>query len=168
MQHHRILSFTAQTFTLSLFFVSVFNLALSGQAQEMRQLSELFALCGRGVSFTALGELLVLSFLISIARAIWFSQTLFKNMLMRNRITLMLISVFVMAGTCSALFGWFPLHLWQAWLGFMFSFATATAISFTAMLCRTQIERRKYQSKLHLFQKSSERRGDDIDGQQDN
>ncbi len=167
MQHHRILSFTAQTFTLSLFFVSVFNLALSGQAQEMRQLSELFALCGRGISFTALGELLVLSFLISIARAIWFSQTILKNMLMRNRITLMLISVFVMAGTCSALFGWFPLHLWQAWLGFMFSFATATAVSFTAMLCRTQIESRKYQRKLHLFQKSSERKGDDIDGQQD-
>ena len=98
MDNKKMITSTADIFTLSLLFVSLFNLVLGGEAKELRQVSELFSLCGEGISFAALGELLVLSVIISALRSLWFSDRFFKNMLMLNRITLMLVSVFFAAG----------------------------------------------------------------------
>lgn len=151
MDNKKIITSTAEIFTLSLLFVSLFNLILSRDAAQMRELSELFALCGEGVSFLALGEMLLLSALISVIRFIWFSPAHFKNMLMLNRITLMVLSTFCLSGLCSALFGWFPLKMWQAWLGFALSFGIATALSFALMLLRSRRESKKYQQNLTTY-----------------
>ena len=163
MENRKIISSTAGIFTLSLGFVSAFNLILSGSAEELRSVSQLFALCGEGISFTALAELLALSFIISIARCVWFSERLFKNMLMVNRITFMLISVFVIAGACSVIFGWFPVGMWQAWVGFTFSFALGTAVSFAAMAIRTKAESKEYQRILNSYNNTEENRGEGND-----
>ena len=149
---------------LSLAFVTAFNLMLSDNAEEMRNLSQLFALCGEGISFTALAELLALSFVISLARHVWFSERFFKNMLMVNRITFMLISVFTAAGIFSVFFGWFPAGMWQAWFGFVISFALGTAVSFMAMVLRTRAESKKYQQNLNTYRNSGEGRGERHDG----
>ena len=151
MEHKRILTSTAEIFALSLVFVSVFNLLLSGSAAELRQVSQLFALCGEGISLIALAELMALSFIIAIARYVWFSERFFKNMLMVNRITFMLISVFVIAGISSVLFGWFPVEMWQAWVGFVLSFGIGTGVSFAAMALRIRAESRKYQNNLSSY-----------------
>ena len=156
MDNKKMITSTAEIFTLSLLFVSLFNLVLGGEAKELRQVSELFSLCGEGISFAALGELLVLSVIISALRSLWFSDRFFsdrffKNMLMLNRITLMLVSVFFAAGICSVLFGWFPPSMWQAWLGFVLSFGIGTAVSFAVMFLRTRAESRKYECNLTAY-----------------
>lgn len=151
MGNRKFLTSTAEIFTLSLLFVSGFNLILRGEAAALRKMSALFALCGEGISFVALGELLVLSLLIAGLRSLWFSGSLFRNMLMVNRITLMLASVFCAAVVCSAAFGWFPVGMWQAWLGFVCSFAVGTAVSFAVMVLRTRAESRKYQRNLTAY-----------------
>lgn len=151
MNRKHFLSMTAEVFTLSLVFVSLFNFALSGEREELRQVSELFALCGEGISFSALGQLLVLSMTISALRCLWFSPRFFNNMLMLNRITLMLVSVLLAAGICSVIFGWFPLSMWQAWVGFFVSFSLGTGVSFAAMLIRSRSESRKYQRNLSAY-----------------
>ena len=156
MDNNKWIASAAEVFTLSLVFISLFNLALRGDAAELSRVSELFALCGQGISFRALGELLLLSVMIAAARVFWFSSERFKNMLMFVRVTLMLISVFVMAAGCSALFGWFPVGMWQAWLGFTVSVAVGTAVSFTLMLLRSRAESRRYQHVLHQFQSAGE------------
>ena len=150
-ENRRIVASTAEIFTLSLLFVSAFNLALRGNAEEMRQLSALFALCGEGLTLWVLGELLLLSVLISLLRYVWFSQRVFPNMLMINRITFMLVSVFVTSGLCAAVFRWFPLDMWEAWLGFVGSFSLATAVSFGVMVFRTGRESRRYQQTLAAY-----------------
>ena len=151
MDNKKMITSTAGIFTLSLLFVSLFNLVLGGEAKELRQVSELFSLCGEGISFAALGELLVLSVIISALRSLWFSDRFFKNMLMLNRIALMLVSVFFAAGICSVLFGWFPPSMWQAWLGFVLSFGIGTAVSFAVMFLRTRAESRKYECNLTAY-----------------
>lgn len=156
MDNKNYLTITAEIFALSLFFVSIFNLAFSGNSEELRQVSELFALCGEGISFAALAELLALSAVISALRVFWFSGRLFKNMLMINRITLMLVSVFFASAVCSVIFGWFPLSMWQAWLGFVLSFAVGTAVSFAVMFIRTRAESRKFQNNLAEYNKLHE------------
>ena len=157
MDNKKIISSTAGIFTLSLLFVSAFNLLLRGESAELRKVSELFALCGEGISFTALAELLALSFLISLARWFWFSEKIFKNTLMIYRITFTLISVFLTACVCSVLFGWFPAGMWQAWVGFILSFALGTAVSFTVMWLRTKAESNKYQRNLSSYKDMQEK-----------
>lgn len=151
MNSKKFISSTAEIFTLSLLFVSIFNIILSSESDNMRKLSVLFALCGEGLSFTALGELLVLSVIISALRSIWFSPRFFKNLLMLNRVTFMLVSVFLTSGICSVLFGWFPPSMWQAWLGFVLSFGIGTAVSLAVMFIRTRAESRKYQRNLTVY-----------------
>ena len=145
------ISSTAEIFSLSLIFVTIFNLVLSEDSDELRGVSELFALCGEGISFKAIGQLLLLSLIIAGLRGFWFSSVVFKNMLMINRITLMLVSVFFAAGICSVLFFWFPPSMWQAWLGFMLSFGIGTIVSFSTMIIRTRTESRQYQKKLSAY-----------------
>ena len=151
MENKKFITSTAEIFTLSLLFVSFFNFALGGEAKDLRPVSELFSLCEEGLSFAALGELLLLSAIISALRTLWFSDRFFKNMLMLNRITLMLVSVFFAAGICSVLFGWFPPSMWQAWLGFVLSFGIGTAVSFTVMFLRSRAESGKYQRNLTAY-----------------
>ena len=50
------ISSTAEIFSLSLIFVTIFNLVLSEDSDELRGVSELFALCGEGISFKAIGQ----------------------------------------------------------------------------------------------------------------
>ena len=150
------ISSTAEIFSLSLIFVTIFNLVLSEDSDELRGVSELFALCGEGISFKAIGQLLLLSLIIAGLRGFFFFFFVFKNMLMINRITLMLVSVFFASAVCSVIFGWFPLSMWQAWLGFVLSFAVGTAVSFAVMFIRTRAESRKFQNNLAEYNKLHE------------
>ena len=164
MNRKQIIPFTCETFVLSLLFVSAFNFVLRGQSEDLRQISELFALCGEGVSFSALGELLLLSVLIAAVRYLLFSEKILKNMLTQTRITLMLMSVFFLAGICSAVFHWFPFHMWQAWLGFFLSFSVGTAVSFTVMNIKTGMESKQYQDKLDMFRQGNHEDEDSVKG----
>ena len=157
MDNKKWITSTAEIFTLSLVFICAFNLALRGEAEELSQVSELFALCGRGLSFTAIGELLLLAALISAARVVWFSERFFRNMLLYVRIPLMLMSVFVLAGVCSVVFHWFPAHMWQAWVGFAVSFLIGTLISFGIMLLRSRLESKAYEDKLDQYRASGDK-----------
>lgn len=154
MDNKKFIASTAEIFTLSLAFIAVFHFALRGESEQLSQVSELFALCGKGISFNALGELLLLAALISAARVVWFSDRFFRNMLLYVRIPLLLVSVFVMAGVCSVVFHWFPAHMWQAWVGFAVSFLLGTAISFGIMLLRSRLESQKYQNILNQYRAS--------------
>ena len=164
MDNKKFIASTAEIFTLSLAFICALNFALRGESEQLSQVSELFALCGKGISFTALGELLLLAALISAARVVWFSDRFFQNMLLYVRIPLMLVSVFVMAGVCSVVFHWFPAHMWQAWLGFAVSFLLGTAVSFGVMLLRSRLASKAYEDKLDQYRAS----GDEEETQNDN
>lgn len=157
-ENKKILSSTAEIFTLSMIFISIFNFILRGNSEEISKLSELFVLCGQGITFKALAELLFMAVVISLMRYLWFSDKFFKNMMMFHRITFMLISVFVLSATFSAVFRWFPFNMWQAWTGFIISFVISTLISYGAMLLRSKMESRKYQQVFNEYKNKEENR----------
>lgn len=160
MKKTQIIPSVAEIFTLSLVFVSVFNMALHGRAKELSQLSALFALCGEGISFKAMGELLLLSVVIALIKYLWFSDRFFKDMLLSLRITFMLISVFVLAGGASIVFHWFPKEMWQAWAGFLASFLLSTVLSFSVMMIESRIASGKYRRALAHYQNADREEGD--------
>lgn len=161
MKKVRIISSVAEIFTLSMIFVSIFNIILSGNARELSQISEIFALCGKGISLKALAELLFMAVVIALVKYLWFSDRFFKNMLMSLRITFMLISVFVIASAASIAFNWFPKDMWQAWAGFIFSFLISTVLSFAIMMVESAIESNKYSRALTQYQNSNNFNGEE-------
>lgn len=164
MKKQQIIPSIAEIFTLSVIFVSLFNIALRGQAENLSQLSELFALCGEGLSFQTMGELFLLAVVIALVKYVWFSDRFFKHMLLSLRITFMLISVFVLAGGASVVFHWFPWTLWQAWAGFIASFLVSTVLSFSVMMTEGRIESRKYRQALAQYQHSGREEAHENDG----
>lgn len=164
MKKQQILPSIAEIFTLSVVFVFLFNLVLRGQSAEIAQLSELFALCGEGLSFQALAELLLTSVVIGLVKYAWFSDRFFQHMLLSLRITCMLISVFVLAGAASVIFDWFPWEMWQAWAGFITSFLVSTVLSFSIMMIEGRIESKKYKDALTQYQNSVQKEETNHDG----
>ena len=164
MKKQQIIPSIAEIFTLSVVFVSVFNLILGSQSAEISQLSELFALCGEGLSLKALGELLLMSIEMGVVKYIWFSDQFFPHMLLSLRITCMLVSVFVLAGVASVEFGWFPWKMWQAWAGFIASFLVSTVLSFSVMMIEGKIESQKYKDALTQYQNSVPKEEPNHDG----
>lgn len=152
-ENTNILSSTTNIFTLSLIIMVIFNLLFRKDAAEISKYSELFAFCDQGLSFKALAELLVTAFFISLVRYFWFSDRFFKDIMMFHRVTFLLISVLVLATIASILFNWFPIHMWEAWTGFIVSFALSTAVSFGLMLIRSKVESKKYQNMFDEYKK---------------
>lgn len=157
-ENKKIISSTTGIFTLSVVFIAIFNLIFKGLADEISQYSELFSLCGQGLSIKTLAELLLMSFVISLVRYFWFSDKFFKNMLMFQRITLMVISTFLLAAIFSAVFCWFPIGMWEAWLGFIISFIVSTIISYSIMMIISRIESGKYQKVLDEYKNKEDKR----------
>lgn len=60
----------------------------------------------------------------------------------------MLGSVVVLIGFFAYFFGWFPIDMWQAWLGFFVSFGTCFAISLFIMKWKEKVENRKMEEGL--------------------
>lgn len=164
MKKQQIIPSIAEIFTLSILFISVFNIVLREQSEELSQMSELFALCGEGISFKTLGEFLLMAIVIGLVKYVWFSDQLFKNMLMSLRITFMLISVFVLAGSASVIFNWFPSNMWQAWAGFVASFLISTVLSFSVMMIESRMESRKYKKALAQYQCEGQKEDSENDG----
>ena len=49
------------------------------------------------------------------------------------------------------LFGWFPADMWQAWLGFILSFAVCSVVSTITVLVKDKLENDKMQDALNKF-----------------
>ncbi len=163
MRKVQIIPSVAEIFTLSVIFISIFNAILRGNAEELSQISEIFALCGEGISLKALAEFLIVSVVTALVKYLWFSDRFFKNMLMPLRITFMLMSIFLIAGVACVVFHWFPWDMWQAWAGFIFSFLISTLLSFTIMMAESAIESRKYSLALTQYQDSNSSNGEEGD-----
>lgn len=159
-ENKKIISSTAEVFTLSVILIAIFNFIFRSESAEISKYSELFTLCGQGLSLKALAELLFMAVAISLVRYFWFSDRFFKNMLMFRRITFMLISMFVLAAIFSASFRWFPIDMWEAWAGFIISFIFSTLIGYGSMMIRSKIESNKYQQVFDEY-KNSKKEEDD-------
>lgn len=163
MKKQQIISSVAEIFTLSIIFIWIFNIILRDSSRSLAHISELFALCGEGISLKALAELLFVAIVVALMKYFWFSDRFFKNMLMPLRITFMLISVFVLASAASIAFNWFPRDMWQAWAGFIVSFLISTVLSFTIMMAESGIKSKQYGQALMKYQNSKREEGSEDD-----
>lgn len=124
-------------FGLMVVFLSICS-CLAGD--EGKAHSSLFSLGTDGMSMASLAQMLGLSILVTLIRAIFFSDRLFKRLSVSARTVGMIASCVAVIVLFVVLFGWFPADNALAWVFFALSFGICFTVSLWLTLSRQKRE----------------------------
>ena len=133
------------TFGFSILVLSIF---CSIVGEEAREVSSLYSLGKEGLSVTTILQFLGVSVCITAFRTLFFTDGVIKRMSVTMRTVCMLLCVIVMIIVCAAVFGWFPIDMWQAWMGFAVSFGICFVGSFVLALLKERTQNSRMEEAL--------------------
>lgn len=110
--------------------------------------STMFALGSTGVTISTLMQYLLLAFLITCSRWLFFTDKWIKEMSIPVRTTMMLASSVVFVVIEAAVFGWFIINDIKAWVMFGICFGVCTVISVGITTLKEKRENQKMQKAL--------------------
>lgn len=135
-------------FSITILIISTLGFFLGEDAKEY---STMFSLGKNGIAFSTITQLLLSSIVISIINHIFLSEKLFRNMLTIWKLTLMVLSIIITIVIFVICFGWFPINLIEAWIGFLVSFGLCFSISL--LVTKTKRDAKKYNELLENYKK---------------
>jgi len=124
-------------FGLMVVFLSVCS-ALAGEGGAVH--STLFSLGAKGMSMSSLAQMLALSILTTLIRAILLSDRLFGNLSVLARSIAMIVCCVAAIVVFVIVFDWFPADNALAWLCFALSFGICFTVSLWVTLSRQKRE----------------------------
>ena len=127
-----------------LVFVALFG-------EDAEGISTIFGLGNQGITIATLLQYLLLSVLITALRLLYFTDRFVKKASIALRTVLMFVSIIVVIAVFAAVFGWFPVHMWQAWLAFFVCFAVSAGISTAVSVIKEKSDNEKLQAALESF-----------------
>lgn len=132
-------------FAYSMIAISVIGFLLG---DDVKELSSLFRLGSEGLSFPSILQIFIFSLILVCLRTLLLSDLIFKKMMLLWRCVLLLLLTLVLAGIFAALFRWFPVELWEAWVSFILSVVVCFVIGAGGMILKTKLEDKKYDKLL--------------------
>lgn len=148
IRKNTIFDFLSQV--LIIFGISV--LCLSGFCllfgTEAKGDSSIFALGSEGLSVATLGQFLLMAFVISGFRQLFFTDILIRNLGIAFRSILMFACVIVSVGIFAGVFEWFPVGQARPWVMFFLCFFVCALISAGVSILKDKSDNRKMQEAL--------------------
>lgn len=132
------------TVTCLIVFIALFG-------EDAKGVSTIFQLGNNGIAIATLLQYLLLAVIITALRVLFFTDTFIKNASIAVRTIAMFVSIVFAIVVFAAVFGWFPVHMWQAWLAFLICFAVCTAISIVISSIKEKSDNEKLQAALENF-----------------
>lgn len=142
------------TFGFSILVLNVFCVLVGEDAQGI---SSLYSMGKEGLSIATMMQFLGVSACITAFRAIFFTDGIIKRMSVTMRTVCMLLCVIGLIVVCAAVFGWFPVDMWQAWAGFFISFGLCFVGSFLIAFLKERTENRKMEEALQKLKEREEK-----------
>ena len=133
------------TFGFSIVALSLFCILVGEQAKEV---SSLYSMGKDGLSVATMMQFFGVSVCITGLRFLFFTDRIIRQMSLTLRTVCMLMSIIVMIVLCAAVFGWFPIDMWQPWAGFFITFAFCFIGSMLITRLREKTENRKMEEAL--------------------
>ena len=130
--------------------LSIFVVLFGADAEGM---STMFALGDKGLTVAALGQFLLMAFLISFFRFVLFTDFLIKRWSVPARTICMFVIIVIMIGVFAACFGWFPVKEVKSWIMFFISFFMCCTVSVTLSVWKEKKENEKLQNALERMKK---------------
>lgn len=119
--------------------------------EDAKGVSSIFQMGNNGIAITTLLQYLFLAVIITALRMIFFTDTFIKNASIAIRTIAMFVSIVIAIAGFAAVFGWFPVHMWQAWIAFLVCFAVCAAISIVISTIKEKNDNEKLQAALEYF-----------------
>lgn len=125
-------------------FVSLFG-------EDAKGVSTIFQLGDGGIAIATLLQYFLMSIIITALRVVFFTDTFIKNASIAVRTVAMFVVIIISIAIFAAVFGWFPIHMWEAWLAFFVCFAVCATISIVISSIKEKNDNRKLQDALENF-----------------
>lgn len=132
-------------FGVTTLILNVFCIVFGESAKEM---STMFALGRQGISVSTSLEFFMMSVVVITFRFLFFTDKIIKNMSLTARTGMMYIAVVLIILIMNWIFGWFPVDVWEAWVGFILSFGASIIISTVTVFVKDRVENKKMQDAL--------------------
>lgn len=140
-------------FGFSILFVAVFCFFFG---EEGKEVSTMFALGKEGITIATLAQYFFMTVMIVNLKMIFFTDALIKNWPIAVRTAAMFVSVIVMVAIFARAFGWFPVDMVEAWIGFFISFFVSAIGGYVISSLKERSENKKLQNALDNFQRGEE------------
>lgn len=151
-----IFDYIGQTFITYGFSIVALNLLCILVGEYAQDVSSIYSLGKEGLSTATMVQFLVVSICITGLRALFFTDRLFRQMSITGRTVCMLLSIIVLIVLSAAVFGWFPIGMWQAWTGFFVTFAVCFVCSMLITRLKEKTENRKMEEALRRLKEQDE------------
>lgn len=129
---------------------------------DAKDVSALFALGSKGITYAVIGQTLVISLYVNAVRTIFMSEQLMKNMVPTWRMVWMLLTVFGGVGAFAAVFGWFPVDDAKSWFAYIITFIVCIGASILATVLWSRSLNARVNLKFEEY-RQQRRKGSDIE-----
>lgn len=135
-------------FAVAVISICVFTFCFGADAKDV---SPIFALGEKGIPLSTIIQFLVMSFIITILRWIFFTDKLIKTSSLTFRIVFMFIAVIIAIAILAATFQWFPVNMAKPWIMFFICFAISATVSIIISNLKEKKDNEKLQEALELL-----------------
>lgn len=117
-----------------------------------KDISSIFQFGDKGLAVSTIMEFLLVSFVITGLRFLFFSDVIIRRMSVTGRTAGMIFCVIVLIGICSYLFSWFPVDEWLPWAMFLLSFFICFVFGCLVTAWKERVENRALERALRKMQ----------------
>lgn len=155
-----VFSYIAHIFTIfgATILILVVLTVLCGE--EAKEVSTIFALGEKGISITTILQFFLTSVLTATIDMLFFSDGLIKKVPIWCRTVGMLLAEVLMIIIFVALFGWFPMDMWQPWVMFALCFLVCFGVSVVFTVLKEKVENQKMAEALSRMKQKGMEHGD--------
>ncbi len=137
-------------FGIAMMCMVVFSVVFGDSAKGY---SSMFALGKEGVSIETMVQYFLLIVVIITLKFLFFTDALIKKMSLTVRTICMFVFVIGVIAVFIAMFGWFPVTEWSAWVMFIVCFAVSAGISTFVSSLKEKADTQKMQQALERMKR---------------
>lgn len=150
-----IFDYVGQVFITFGFSVMALNLLCILVGEYAQDVSSIYSMGKEGLSTATMMQFFGVSACITGLRFLFFSDRIIRQMSITMRTVCMLISVICLILCCVIMFEWFPVDMWQPWVGFFVTFALCFVGSMTVTRLKEKTENRKMAEALRRLKEQN-------------
>ena len=143
-----IFDFAGQVFITFGFSIVALILLSTVVGEYAQDVSSIYSMGKAGLSTATMMQFFGVSVCITGLRFLFFTDRIIRQMSITKRTVCMLLSIIVLIGLCAIMFEWFPIDMWQPWIGFLISFSLCFAGSMFITRLKEKTEDRKMEEAL--------------------
>lgn len=143
-----IFDYVGQVFIIFGFSIAVLNLFCIIVGEYAQDISGIYSMGKEGLSTATMMQFFGVSVCITGFRFLFFTDRIIRQMSITLRTVCMLLAIIALIVLCTLMFGWFPVDMWQAWMGFLVTFGVCFVGSMTITQLKEKTENRKMEEAL--------------------